>query len=80
MTKLEIEAKAADALADLFSAAVCRPDREYGRRPLYAWERNALEWLKDWRTRDEATGINGWTQMFLLHGPPPWPHQTRATP
>lgn len=66
-------AKAAGIIADLFAFAICNDGRDYGRRGLNVWERDALVWLKNWREVDQETGINGWTQHFMLYGPPPWP-------
>jgi len=70
-TQKEIEAKAAHAMAQLFSSAVLAKLR-MGYRDLYCWEQEALDWLRDWRTRDPDALIDSWTQAYINHGPPPW--------
>jgi hypothetical protein len=65
------EAEAAYRLADLFAQTVLRK-LEVGYRDLYVWEQGALDWLKEWRKRDQDTPINAWTSCYMNHGPPPW--------
>jgi hypothetical protein len=68
-----VEARAAYIMADLFATTVLRGLDQHPRREwLYCWERGALAWLKDWRTRDPRTPINAWTQTYMDKGPPPW--------
>lgn len=69
------EAKAAQIIADMFPGPLLRDWRNYGtegRRPLYVWEREALDWLREWRKRDTDTQINHWTGSYMRYGPPPW--------
>lgn len=73
MSRTSREAKAASIMADLFSFAVLRrPESEILAGQLYAHERQALEWLREWRQRDAKTPICSWTAHYIKFGPPPW--------
>lgn len=65
--------KAAQIMADMFPGPLLRDWRDAPRRrDLYVWEKEALDWLREWRKRDGKTSINDWTAMFMEFGPPPW--------
>jgi len=65
--------RAAPIIADQFSASVTVAlSQSSPRTYLYVWERNALEWLREWRKTDSTTPICAWTQAYINYGPPPW--------
>lgn len=63
--------RAAAIIADLFSSTVGQKLR-CGYNNLYVWEREALDWLREWRANGGDTPINLWTASYLKYGPPPW--------
>lgn len=61
------EAQAAMIISDLVSALLLHGAlRETPRRRfLYVWEREALDWLRDWKSRGGNGPMNGWTASFM---------------
>lgn len=52
---------AAMVISDLI-ATRASDDKEFaaGRRELYSWERDGMQWIKDQLTADPETPINAW--------------------
>ena len=68
----EANSNCAQILADMFSASVLHGWRVSERKDLYEWEQRAIDWLREWRSKNPDVPINAWTSKYLTIGPPPW--------